>query len=92
MGVAYLLATLWLLLATWSSNSAPLAANARETGVVGGCEMSWMSPSTILLDGLTEGESRLAKKYSLHLYREREWDRGIEHGVSFLRLCAGLCV
>lgn len=46
--------------------------------------MSWMSPSTILLDGLTTKESRLAAKYSLHLYREREWDRGIEDGVRSL--------
>lgn len=62
-------------------------AAGRETGVVGGCQMSWMSPSTILLDGLTTKESRLAAKYSLHLYREREWDKGIEDGVSPLARC-----
>lgn len=75
---------LWLFLSVcgpWSLSRLATAAATRETGVVGGCEMSWMSPSTILLDGLTEEESRLAKKYSLHLYREREWDVGIEHGV-----------
>lgn len=78
MGRLLVSPALWLLCVSLLS----FVCWARETGVVGGCEMSWMSPRPILLDGLTEQQSRLAKKYSLHLYRERNWDRGIEHGVS----------
>lgn len=38
------------------------------------CEMAWMSPGYLRMDGLTEQHSRLARKYALWLYREQGWD------------------
>lgn len=38
------------------------------------CQMAWMSPSYLRMDGLDERHSRLARKYSLWLYREQGWD------------------
>ncbi|KIJ56766.1 hypothetical protein M422DRAFT_197939 [Sphaerobolus stellatus SS14] len=39
-----------------------------------GCRMSWMSPSYLLQDQFNSNWTRLARRYSLWLYREAGWD------------------
>lgn len=39
-----------------------------------GCRMSWMSPSYVLQKDFNELWTPLARRYSLWLYREIEWD------------------
>lgn len=39
-----------------------------------GCRMSWMSPSYKLQKDFDERWTPLARRYSLWLYREVEWD------------------
>jgi glycosylphosphatidylinositol deacylase len=39
-----------------------------------GCRMSWMSPSYVLREDFDEHWTPLARRYSLWLYREVEWD------------------
>ena len=50
--------------------------------IAGGCQMAYMSPHYISMDGMNASHSRLAKKYSLHLYREAGYDLDIGEGVS----------
>lgn len=46
----------------------------RDPALASRCEMAWMSPGYLRMDGLTEQHSRLARKYTLWLYREQGWD------------------
>jgi glycosylphosphatidylinositol deacylase len=69
-----------LLLLLWA-----VCLAAQDAGVPGGCRMAYMSPRYIHVNGMDGRHSRLASKYTLHLYREGGWDEDPVAGVSCRR-------
>jgi hypothetical protein len=54
--------------------TALLSFMSRDPAQASQCEMAWMSPSYLRLNGFNETHSRLASKYSLWFYREQGYD------------------
>ena len=63
--VAFSLALLYIAFLSFTYKDPVLASR---------CKMAWMSPGYIRMNGLDESHSRLARKYTLWMYREQGWD------------------
>jgi hypothetical protein len=63
-----------LLLSLGFLTTAFLSFTHKDAAQASQCEMAWMSPSYLRLNGFNESHSRLASKYSLWFYREQGYD------------------